>query len=113
MGQRVEIPEYTSQWLAGDRFGDVFETQTKTQSVRGRVDEATGRQEEDEIVWVDQLARVRLESSGEVIEVPLADCFVFDAEGNRYPAARKWQPRYATPKSDDGPASSGKRRSPT
>ena len=31
MGRRVEIPEYTSQWRAGDRFGEVVEIHTRMQ----------------------------------------------------------------------------------
>jgi hypothetical protein len=100
MGRRVEIPEHTAWWLAGDRFGEVVETQTRIQFIRGRVDEATGRIEEDKVVWVTQMARVRLEGSAEIVEVDLSDCFEFDAEGKKYPAASKFKPR-PTAKSDD------------
>jgi hypothetical protein len=100
MGQRVEIPESTSQWQAGDRFGEVLTTETRVQYIRGRVDAASGRTEDDEVVWVTQLARVRLEGSGAVVEVDYCDCFVFDAAGNRYPAARKFRPRTSPARSD-------------
>ena len=101
MGRRVEIPEYTSQWLAGDRFGEVVGTQTRMQYIRGRVDEATGRIEDDEVVWVTEFARIRLEGSGEVVEVLLADCHEYDAAGQKSPAARKFQPHAPATRSDD------------
>ena len=102
MGRRVEIPEYTSQWLAGDCFGEVVGTQTRMQFIRGRVDAATGRIEEDEVVWVTELARVKLEGSGEVVELLLADCHRIRRGGPESPAARKFKPRYApATRSDD------------
>ena len=101
MGRRVEIPEYTDQWLAGDRFGEVVETETRMQFIRGRVDEATGRMEEDEVVWITELARIKLEGSGEVVEVLLADCYEHDAAGQKVPAARKFKPRFAGARSDE------------
>jgi hypothetical protein len=101
MGRRVEIPECTSQWLAGDRFGEIVGTETRMQFIRGRVDEATGRVEHDEVVWVTELARVKLEGSGEVVEVLLADCTEYDAAGHKVPAARKFKPHGPAPRSDD------------
>ena len=92
MGRRVEIPEYTSQWRAGDRFGEVVEMHTRRQFIRGRVDKANGRREGDESVLVTELARVKLEGSGETVEVVLADCNEFDAAGEKVPAAKRWQP---------------------
>ena len=56
MARRVEIPEYTSQWRAGDRFGKVVQMHTRRQVIRGRVDEATDRRQDDEVVWVAGLA---------------------------------------------------------
>ena len=101
MGRRVEIPDYTSHWLAGDRFGDIVETQTRTQFIRGRGNEATGRIEQDEVVWVTELAKIGLEGSGEVVAVLLADCTEYDAAGQKHPAARKFKPRYAATRSED------------
>jgi hypothetical protein len=92
MGRRVEIPEYTSQWRAGDRFGKIVEMHTRMQVIRGRVDDATERRLGDEVVWVAELARVKLEGSGETIEVVLADCNEYDAAGKKVPAAKRWQP---------------------
>ena len=91
MGRRVEIPEYTSQWRAGDRFGEVVEMHTLMQVMRGRADETSGRREEDEVVLVTELARVKLEGSGETVEVVLADCYEYDAAGVKVPTAKRWQ----------------------
>ena len=92
MGRRVEIPEYTSQWRAGDHFGEVVEMHTRTQFIRVRVDEASGRRKDDEVVLVTKRARVKLEGSGETVEVVLADCNEFDAAGKKVPASKRWQP---------------------
>ena len=35
---------------------------------------------------------VKLEGSGETVEVVLADCNEFDAAGKKVPAAKRWQP---------------------
>ena len=59
--------------------------------MRGRADEASGRRQDDEVVWVAELARVKLEGSGETVEVVLADCYEYDAAGVKVPAARRWQ----------------------
>ena len=101
MGRRVEIPDCTDQWLAGDHFGEVVETETRMQFIRGRVDEATGRIEDNEVVWVTELARIRLEGSGETVEVLLAHCYEQDAAGQRVAAATKFKPHHAATRSDD------------
>ena len=67
------------------------------QFIRGRVDEATGQIENDEVVWVTELAKIRLEGSGEVVEVLLADCSEYDAAGQKSPAARKFKPHGSRP----------------
>ena len=43
------------------------------------------------MVLVTQLARVKLEGSGETVEVVLADCYEYDAAGVKVPTARRWQ----------------------
>ena len=90
VGRRVEIPEYTSQWRAGDRFGVVVEMVTRRQYIRGRL--VNDRKEDDKTVWVPERARVKLDGSGETIEVVLADCNEFDAAGKKVPPAKRWQP---------------------
>ena len=64
---RVQIPPYTDRWMMGDRYGDVVRVVKRT----------TKRQDlTDDRPIVREIAYVKLDKSGRVTKVLLADCTV-------------------------------------
>lgn len=62
MTTRVQIPVNTDRWAMGDRYGEVVKTYPKTNN-NGSVTE---------------MAMVKLDNSGKVVRVVLADCDVVE-----------------------------------
>ncbi len=54
--QRVQIPVYTDRWMMGDRYGDLLKI---TRAKSG-----------------EEVAHVKLDKSGKIVRVILADCEV-------------------------------------
>lgn len=52
--QRVQIPAYTDRWMMGDRYGEMINTFRNSEGV--------------------EIARVKLDKSGKIVRVVLADC---------------------------------------
>jgi hypothetical protein len=73
MTQRVQIPAYTTDWMRGDRYGEVIKTTMMpyaklTAHVLGNHRPGRGRKVE--------IAHVLLDKSGHTVRVVLADCEV-------------------------------------
>ena len=75
MSQRVQIPAYTDRWMMGDRFGELVKV-TRWRSCRAaagvRAALLTDAPKGEPIA----IAHVKLDKSGKVVRVVLADCEV-------------------------------------
>jgi len=68
--QRVQIPAYTDRWMMGDRFGDLLNiTRMKRRAAGTRAALLTGARRDPV-----EIAHVKLDKSGKVVRVILADC---------------------------------------
>lgn len=68
---RVQIPAYTDHWRRGDHFGEVVRTYLgQPTSLRARL------LTRDKYVARVEMALVRLDRSGKLVRVVLADCGV-------------------------------------
>ena len=63
---RVQIPAYTDRWMMGDRFGEIVKTSRKALAKPGIANAFV----------VVEIAHVKLDKSGKVTRVILADCEV-------------------------------------
>jgi hypothetical protein len=68
---RVQIPTYTDRWMMGDRFGTIEKTSVSRPKHAVRAALPTGASRYDR-----EVAHVRLDKSGKLIRVILADCEV-------------------------------------
>ena len=73
MSERVQIPAYTDRWMMGDRFGELVKVtrwleRQRAAGTRAALLTSAAKGEPIEI------AHVKLDKSGKVVRVVLADC---------------------------------------
>lgn len=69
---RVQIPAYTDRWMMGDRFGDLVRiTRMKRRAAGNRAALLTDTKRDPV-----EIGHVKLDKSGKVVRVILADCEV-------------------------------------
>jgi hypothetical protein len=71
--QRVQIPAYTDFWMMGDRFGEVVKvTRSRAANAGVRAALLTSADKHKGV----EIAHVKLDRSGRIVRVILADCEV-------------------------------------
>jgi hypothetical protein len=70
---RVQIPAYTDRWMMGDRFGEVVKLAKNTKPANATRAALLTRKP---FVVDREIAYVRLDKSGKLVKVILADCTV-------------------------------------